>query len=112
MPAATQSKVSVVLLMQAFFTGFGLGDGSSDPAIHFIRDHSGRPSGQAYVVFRTPEEARAGQVLDKEKIGKPYDPYVFEGDTFWDIEDAATACGYTPMQASAGLTSSCRRPRS
>jgi hypothetical protein len=56
--------------MQAFFTGYGLGDGSSEKSVHFIMDHSGRPSGQAYVKFRSPEEARAAQVLDKEKIGK------------------------------------------
>ena len=34
-----------------------------------MMDHSGRPSGQALVVFETPEDAQEALKLDKEKIG-------------------------------------------
>lgn len=34
-----------------------------------VFDHTGRPSGQAYVEFETVEEAQHAVKLDKEKIG-------------------------------------------
>jgi len=49
-----------------FFQGFGVTEGG----VHMHHDHTGRPSGQAYVVFETAAEAQHALKLDKEKIGE------------------------------------------
>lgn len=50
---------------QTFFSGFKV----SPDGVHIMMDHTGRPSGQAMVVFETPADAQEAMRLDKEKIG-------------------------------------------
>lgn len=51
--------------IKAFFSAFKV----AEDGIHIMMDHTGRPSGQALVVFETSADAQEAMRLDKEKIG-------------------------------------------
>ncbi|PAA59838.1 hypothetical protein BOX15_Mlig028543g1, partial [Macrostomum lignano] len=40
--------------------------------VHLTQDHLGRPSGEAYVVFETPDDAAAAMRHDKQHMGRRY----------------------------------------
>jgi len=92
---------------QSFFSAFKV----AADGVHIMMDHTGRPSGQALVVFETSADAQEATRLDKEKIGA----WAVWAETDSDAYDLKLTPRYvTSEQAAAGSTSSrprCRRRR-
>lgn len=55
----------IICAFQSFFSAYKV----APDGVTIMMDYSGRPSGQALVVFETPEDAQEALKLDKEKIG-------------------------------------------
>ena len=50
--------------MIAFFEGFGL----EDHTIFLVNDAAGRPSGEAFALFESEEQAKSALVKDKQEV--------------------------------------------